>query len=233
MMFPKKWLKIFMQVGGQEDIKELVSDLSRRFVGWYLRGSVMDFGCGLGRLGIALAQQPGVEVVVCVDQSVYHGLKTAKFTSGMPIVSSFYPIVSGPDLLMSLYQDKKIPKCYDLVNSIIVLQHMITPLQGVYLEQFCDILRPGGIARLQIPWKTPRDPGCSKNMREHYRELGGMQMHYIDESSIIEIMSRRGCDVSVIDIGEKFVGKDHASLMIYAQKRFDVTNPCVEPKALL
>ena len=38
---------------------------------------------------------------------------------------------------------------------LIVMQHMIAPLQAVYLEQFCDILKPGGQMYIHTPTKTP------------------------------------------------------------------------------
>jgi|EP01047_Picozoa_sp_COSAG01_P042885 hypothetical protein len=40
---------------------------------------------------------------------------------------------------------------FDVVHSVIVLQHMLPPLQQVYLEQMCDALRPGGHGWIQIP----------------------------------------------------------------------------------
>ena len=213
---------------GRSEIQGVIRDVSSRIPGWKLRGDVLDFGCGLGRLGVSLAQISGVDAVTCVDQSVFHMIKTEEFTAKIKKSAAFFPIVSGPDMLMALHQDYRVPKCYDFVNSLIVLQHMITPLQVVYLEQFCDVLKPGGIARFQIPSHTPMDPACDDSSREEYRRSGGMQMHYIDESSVSHAMERRGCTVSIVNIGTNYVGEGHNSMMVYARKKSSYGFPCVD-----
>ena len=71
-------------------------------MGWELQGDVLDFGCGVGRLGIAFAQRAGVKSVTCVDQSVHHLMKSESLTRDMPRHAVFNMIVSGPDLLMLL-----------------------------------------------------------------------------------------------------------------------------------
>ena len=145
----------------------------------------------------------------------------------MPREAVFNMIVSGPDLLMSLHQSNDLPKCFDFVHSLISLQHMITPLQAVYLEQLCDILKPGGVLRVQIPSRTPSTPACDIQTRKRYRENGGMQMHYIDSESVSTILSVRGCEAEIEDVGTKHVGKGHNSIIVYAKKRSDFPSPCV------
>lgn len=210
---------------GVTDIRKMVEDIARVYPKWNLQGDVLDFGCGLGRLGIALAQTEGISSVSCVDQSVFHLIKTHRFTERMRKRADFHVVVSGPDLLMAL-QNSQVPKCYDFVNSLIVLQHMITPLQAVYLEQLCDVLKPNGKMRIQIPSQSPLQPACDPKLREAYRDLGGLQMHHIDENSVGRILSARGCDVKIEDLGTEYVGAGHNSIMVYATKRPNYHTPC-------
>ena len=214
---------------GRRDVAAAISQTQSVYPDWVPRGKALDFGCGLGRLGIALAQTPGFQSVTCVDQSVFHMSKLATFTQNFTKSAMFFPIVSGPDMLMALWQAPAVPLCYDFINSLIVMQHMISPLQAVYIEQLCDVLKPKGVARLHIPSYTPMKPACTEELRELYRTEGGMQMHFLDESSVREILSRRGCDSNVVHVGNAHVGDPYRSMIVYARKRTllrDGLRPC-------
>jgi SAM-dependent methyltransferase len=214
---------------GPRHVQAVVSQMQFEYSpSWKVQGDVLDFGCGLGRLGSAFAQQPDVTAVTCVEQSVHHVLKTKKFVDKSTHRGQFYPIVSGPDLLGALHQHKKVPKCYDFVHTAIVMQHMIAPLMTVYLEQFCDALKPGGTMWVQVPFKTPFKTACTAADRHDYHEQGGMQMHYIPQKDAIAILDRRGCDAKSLDVGEQYIGggSEYGSQVIYAQKRADHPDPC-------
>ena len=213
---------------GRVIVQEAADETRARYKGWELQGDVLDFGCGIGRLGIAFSQLDGVRSVTCVDQSVFHLSKAKQLTKDMPGHSKLNMIVSGPDLLIALHQSKHVPKCFDFVHSLISLQHIITPLQAVYLEQLCDVLKPGGVLRVQIPSHTPMKPACDEAVREKYRTDGGMQMHSIDPASVIFILEQRGCTVQIEDVGIKHVGKGHNSIIVHAEKRLDIKSPCRE-----
>ena len=184
---------------GKADIEKTAKELATHWPGYKMEGDVLDFGCGLGRLGIALAQLPDVRRVACVEQSTFHVLKTKHFTRNLTRVGNFMPMVSGPDLLMALEQDPQLPKCFDFINSVIVLQHMIMPLMVTYMEQLCDVLRPDGRMYLQVPLLTPFPKVCTPSEREASQHAGGMQMHYIPADMISELFEWRGCDVDVVD----------------------------------
>jgi SAM-dependent methyltransferase len=214
---------------GPPHVREVTAEMRQQYTPeWKVQGDVLDFGCGLGRLGSAFAQQPDVTAVTCVEQSVHHVLKTKKFVDKSTHQGEFYPIVSGPDLLGALRQHKKVPRCYDLVHTAIVMQHMIAPLMTVYLEQFCDALKPGGTMWVQVPYQTPLKPACTAAERQHYNEEGGMQMHYIGQEDVVAILGRRGCEAKSVDVGVKYIGggAGWGSQVVYAQKRADHPDPC-------
>merc|ERR1712216_835918 len=60
--------------------------------------------------------------------------------------------ISTPDLIGAVRG-----KQFDFVHTVIVLQHMVSPLQVAYVEQLCDVLKPGGQGYLQIPTRTVED----------------------------------------------------------------------------
>mmetsp|Transcript_16268 Transcript_16268/g.39946 ORF Transcript_16268/g.39946 Transcript_16268/m.39946 type:complete len:259 (-) Transcript_16268:115-891(-) len=113
--------------------------------------SVLDFGCGLGRLAFAFANIQTVQRVACVDQSVNH-LSIARNEwikrkrRGSADVDF---IATDVDLLRAVGGQR-----YDVVHSVIVLQHMVSQLQTAYLEQLCDVLAPGGYGWVQLPIET-------------------------------------------------------------------------------
>lgn len=183
--------------------------------------SVLDFGCGLGRLAFAFAHAwPTVTRVACVDQSASH-LRTAarewrKRRGNTTAELSF--VQSTPDLLGALGGRR-----FDFVHSVLVLQHMMPPLQVAYLEQLCDALAPNGRGFVQLPsgdagCKLYRYPGVAWSntwlfKREHDPcdfqasvRAGGMQMHYTPAEDAIRALRKRGCSAHAHDAGEQYTG---------------------------
>lgn len=212
---------------GMELVQQASRETEGQFPGWELKGDVLDFGCGIGRLGIAFAQLDSIDSVTCVDQSVHHLKKMKLFTESMPRKAQLFSVISGPDMLSALHQNAEAPKCFDFVHSLISLQHMITPLQAIYLEQLCDVLKPAGVMRIQIPSHTPATPACDDVTRSRYRDSGGMQMHYIEPESVRLILGHRGCDAKIQDVGPEHVGKGHNSIIVHAKKREQVICSCL------
>lgn len=170
---------------------------------------ILDFGCGLGRLAFSFAAAAPNTRVTCLDQSVHHLKIAQREWRARGTAHNIDFVVSGPDLLSSLY-----PVRFDFVHSVLVLQHMVPALQTIYMEQFCDLLVPGGQGWLQIPHKTPSD-GCDldRSIRE-----GGMQMHFTTPRQIKEVFRRRGCIASLKNVGDMYVGGSCRSTIVRFSK---------------
>mmetsp|Transcript_6561 Transcript_6561/g.24507 ORF Transcript_6561/g.24507 Transcript_6561/m.24507 type:complete len:439 (-) Transcript_6561:65-1381(-) len=171
--------------------------------------SVLDFGCGVGRLAFVFADMFGS--VACVDQSFHH-LRLAeaewkKRGGQQPAKINFTS--SGPDLLSAVNGQR-----FDLVHSVVVLQHMVSPLQTVYLAQFCDVLKHGGRAWIQIPTKTSAD-SCDL---ESSRTAGGMQMHYTPATIISHVIESRGCSAKVIQVGGRYIEGGMSSAIVLVER---------------
>ena len=124
--------------------REHMSGLVRRLedLGIQVSGrTVVDFGCGLGRLSQGLALH-GADVIG-IDASVGM-IVGAQRHNAFPDRCAFL-LNRAPDL--SLLGDESV----DGVVSFIALQHIPPPAALDYLRDFCRILRPGGFLAVQVP----------------------------------------------------------------------------------
>jgi SAM-dependent methyltransferase len=105
------------------------------------RQLAMDFGCGVGRLTQALASHyrrvDGVDVSLemtslATEYNRYPG-KVRYYANPHPDLSVFAR------------------DCFDLIYSVITLQHMPRLLQQGYVSEFIRVLHPKGLAVFQIP----------------------------------------------------------------------------------
>ncbi len=104
------------------------------------RGDALDFGCGPGRITRALAGH--FDRVVGVDLASSMLEAGARFNRCPERVS--YVLNRAPEL--TLFQDAS----FDMAISQVTLQHIKQPLSLVYVRELIRVLRPGGIAVLQV-----------------------------------------------------------------------------------
>ena len=188
-----------------------------------IRGTVLDFGCGLGRLGMAFAQLPDVNQVFCVDQSVHH-LNTARAEWNSRrragVDKELHFVQSSPDLLLAM-RGRRV----NFVHSVIVMQHMVAPLQQVYLEQLCDLLLPGGLGWIQLPTAVA-NPILTEGHCDLQASIrkGGAQMHQTPVEHIETMLNARGCVVKIEDVGGQYLGQKESdtrwrSAVLHIRKR--------------
>lgn len=120
-----------------------------RWVGMHLeglgavpaRGDALDFGCGQGRLTQALAAWFERPVGVDLAPSMIDGARAIDRTGGR----ARFLVNDRPDLRQ--FADAS----FDFVLTALVLQHMLPGYSAGYLREFVRVLRPGGVAFVQIP----------------------------------------------------------------------------------
>lgn len=105
------------------------------------RGRVLDFGCGVGRLSQGLAahfeQVDGVDIAEpMIELAREHNQFKERVT---------YHLNPKGDL--SLFPDDH----FQLIYSVISLQHIPSVLIPGYLEEFARVCRPGGLIFFQLP----------------------------------------------------------------------------------
>jgi 2-polyprenyl-3-methyl-5-hydroxy-6-metoxy-1,4-benzoquinol methylase len=109
------------------------------------KGDALDFGCGVGRLSQALATHfdrvTGIDVAEpMIELARQHNQQGDKVT-----------YVHNPASDLKRFADGS----FDLVYSVITLQHIPPSLIRGYLREFMRICRPGGAVFFQLPSEAP------------------------------------------------------------------------------
>ncbi|MCA0332199.1 MAG: methyltransferase domain-containing protein [Actinobacteria bacterium] len=104
-------------------------------------GTVLDFGCGVGRLGSALAARSRRVIGVDLSEPM---LRTWPDVVPSAVRPRMQPVLSSSASIP--LRDASI----DLVYTSLVLQHMPAELAVGYLREFLRVLKPGGTAMVQV-----------------------------------------------------------------------------------
>ena len=119
-------------------------------------GPALDFGCGVGRISLALADQLGeIHGVDISEPMVARAREMAADRDPAPE----YHLNVNPDL--RLFADGT----FAFVASFIVLQHMPSKHALSYVREFMRVLMPGGVAVFQIPASYERPSGLLDDRR--------------------------------------------------------------------
>lgn len=105
------------------------------------RARALDFGCGLGRLVQALARHFDVVTGVDISASMVEQARALnQFGDRVQYV------VNTSEAL------EQFPSAsFDLVHSVLVLQHLEPRYARGYIAEFLRLLKPGGVAWFQVP----------------------------------------------------------------------------------
>lgn len=157
------------------------------------RGDALDFGCGVGRLTLALgAHFPRVVGVDIADSMIARAREYNTLGSRVR-----YEVNTCDDL--SLFPDET----FDFVYSSIVLQHVPPQSSTRYIREFFRVLRPGGAAVFHVPSGKAYAPGSlgevlyrvrREYLRRAWKLLRGRapyEMHYVPREQV-EALIRDG-----------------------------------------
>jgi SAM-dependent methyltransferase len=137
---------------GRHHVANLMNE-AERLVPHKRRRRALDFGCGIGRLTVALADYYDEVVGVDIATSM---VEQARNRNPAPDRIR-YEHNTDPDLL-------RFPSgCFDLVCSWIVLQHMPPSLIKAYIAELVRLVAPGGLLVFQLPVDT-----VSAEVRERF-----------------------------------------------------------------
>ncbi len=202
----------FMATGRQE-IAEAMKHIAKLGVE-VNKGRALDFGCGVGRLTLALCEE--FHEVVGVDIS-YSMIEIAKSYNVFGDRCG-YRVNTTDDLAQ--FDDNS----FDFVYSNISLQHIPPEASSKYIAEFFRILRPGGVGVFQIPSGPRHEPGSlgakiysvkRGPLRRFWKRIRGLppvEVHYLNQAVVEDIIeagggrvvdatqqgSVRGCRVSML-----------------------------------
>jgi SAM-dependent methyltransferase len=122
---------------GRAQVDEMVARAEAHLGAPPAMSRVMDFGCGVGRLLVALAERAGTVVGVDVSPSMLEEARRNCRARGQENVE----LVGGLDALAP---------GFDLITSHIVFQHIPTAAGYALLSRLAGLLAPGGVAVVQF-----------------------------------------------------------------------------------
>ena len=180
---------------GQKDLRMIDSTLQRNNAGNRRLRSVLEFGCGVGRVTMHLAER--FEHVVAVDISAPH-LKVARHRASETGKSNI-------DFINLMDRDVSDLPQTDLVFSRIVLQHNAPPLMLDITRKLLALVKPGGAALFQLPVYMR---GYKFKLDEYLATAEPrMEMHCLPQSVILRLLEKQGFSLQEVretdDIGRQ------------------------------
>lgn len=109
---------------------------------------VLDFGCGVGRILIPLARRCAEAVGVDVSETMLREAATNCREAGVGNVT----LVRGDDALSG------VSGSFDLVNTLIVLQHIPVERGLGIFRRLVELVAPGGCGALHVNYAVPAPP---------------------------------------------------------------------------
>lgn len=203
---------------GEADVRQLLELLAERGVA-VTPGRALDFGCGVGRLTLALARQ--FTSVTGFDVSPRMVAEAAKNLESEGVANAAF---------VTSLEDMGEP--FDFIGSLIVFQHIPVDEGMRQLRHLLRLLAPGGVAALHFTLARPgsRLRRAARRLRawspalhrlllrlgRSPRDLPYMQMNIYDRGELAEaIASETGCEPLVIDRSE---GEIEGALFVVLRK---------------
>lgn len=205
---------------GREEIGRALAQLDELSVS-PMRGSALDFGCGVGRLTQALCLH--FDRVVGVDISstmVAKADEFNRFPDKCQYVVNTEPRLAG-------FEDDSL----DFVYSNISLQHSPPRYQAGYIREFLRTLRPGGVAMFQVRIGPDRVPGSladrvyrlrSEVLKPWWKRLRGrppVQVHTIAGRTVEEAVCQAGGNIVAAIDADDGTRKSRKSLRYVVTRR--------------
>ena len=205
---------------GETQIDEVWFRISRHFDPKFRPKSVLDFGCGVGRLVFPLAVRADKVYGVDISRPMLNEARLNAENKGISNV-----VFQQTEEFLA-----ETDPMFDLLHSSIVFQH-IEPRVGLeILKKMLDRLNPGGIGVLQFTYKNPssaierlrfaayRDLPFAfrlRNLIKGQKNEPLMPMYVYDLTKVLSLIRSSGCDDCVLSFS------DHGfhGATIYFQKK--------------
>lgn len=206
---------------GEAHVSRILRDIERIAGTGFSPASVLDFGCGVGRLVIPFARRAGRVVGVDISPSM---IAEAKRSCSVAEVSGVEFVESDDGL-------NRIHGTFGLVHSYIVLQHIPWKRGRNILHALADHVAPEGVLAVQILSGYEASPVVRWLVRLRYafppanwlRNLlrrrplfePAMQLHVYDLAAVKSDLEQRGFVCNQVD--EPFAG--FCSTLVYARRK--------------
>lgn len=190
---------------GRGDCDRFATVCARNEVAQPTGGTVLDFGCGVGRLGEHLSHD--FAHYVGIDISAPHLAVASRRMQAIGRTNCAFDLL--PDFLAS-------GSGYDAFMSLIVLQHNPPPVMDYLLNVLLRRLNPGGIAYFQVPCFLFN---YSFKLVDYLALIGGrtMEMHALPQRAVFRAIAANSCRLLEMTM-DGLIGKDGLSYTFLVQK---------------
>lgn len=208
-------------LSGEAYIRRVWREIEAAFGSGFEPRSALDFGCGVGRLMLPLAQRVSLVTGVDVSPSM---LAEAKRNCSVAGVSNVAFAESDDGL-------SRVTGVFDLVHSYIVLQHIPWRRGRGILQAMAARVAPGGVLAVQIlsactapnlirwivrlRYVLPPLNWARNLLRRRPPFEPAMQLHVYDLAAVKSDLEQRGFVCSQVD--EPFAG--FCSTLVYARRK--------------
>lgn len=202
--YGNKWDKEEFFVTGEEEISRVFNFMGEHQIE-VPKGLFVDFGCGVGRLSRALRTRFSAGMGIDISEK-------------MVDLARMY--VPGVDFCVNQQSNLSWLRneSVDFFYSHIVLQHIPNDFQRSYIDEFLRILRPGGLAVIQIPieiiHKVIQKQSLTIRLKHSIKEAFPylvyikrrlsppvhefhLEMHALPHDEIVKICRNRGCIIEL------------------------------------
>lgn len=172
-------------MSGQSEVKVYESVLSRNRVrgdGWV---RCVELGCGVGRVSVPLARK--YQVLLALDISAKH----------LQVAESYAAEVGQRNIEfkhLDCIEDLDTIGEFDVLYSVIVLQHNAPPVMVRMLKSLLRQLRKGGIAYIQIPtYQAKYRFSMDDYLKIKNRQK--MEMHFLPQMELFKLFQDYRCQI--------------------------------------
>ena len=219
---------VFFQSG--EDYVDFILSVVRDHLDpTYEPTRALDFGCGVGRVTLALARRTSEAVGVDVSAGMIDEA----------VVNASESKLSNVRFAISDDRLSQVGGTFDLINSCIVFQHIATKRGVRFLRRLLDCLRDDGIGVIQMTYANASStPVTRRILTSAYERIPfafalrnvvkrerpkspQMHMNRYDLSTVLRVLQEHGCH----DIHVRFTEASHYNYPIYGVILFFKKHP--------
>ena len=203
---------------GKDHVEALLSEIERGFDIEFKPKHALDYGCGVGRVLIALAEKCGNVTGVDISQSMLDETRKNVAERDLRNVE-----LHNADEFLAAEADT-----YDFVHSYIVLQHVDPKIGNEIVRKMVERLALGGVGMLHVTFFDHADAG-TKLRSKVYRDVpfvhdlldavrgkrsDFMPMYEYDLGVIFGILKENGCG----EVFVRFTDHGFSGAMIFFRK---------------
>ena len=197
--------EVFYQ-SGRGDCDNFAAVCARNGINMPKDGLVVDFGCGVGRLGEHLSYD--FKEYLGVDISSPHLAIASNRMKKIGRTNCNFQLL--PDFIAS-------SSTFDAFMSIIVLQHNPPPVIAMLLNMLLSRLRPGGVGLFQIPWFLFNYEFKLQEYLDSIDARKSMEMHALPQRAVFRAIADHSCRLIDVTL-DGLIGADGFSYTYLVEK---------------